>query len=398
MSQTTFHFVAIPRQYWEDMRPGSLGFLAAEALSSERRLAKEINLAGENNRYAQLCRRLEEEAFRLSGLQWYNELEHLRSAIQSGSCGMVSVEQSYLQIVWSSLLHPAWERFGSSFFVPGHVETHRHAFDLWARQQSLSDHPAVIARKAFLENLSANGAGFVELQLHCMPGNVSSKFAPWFPLAHVNDAHVALAAADVGASTAGIGSRFIVQLRSQITDALINGSPVNFGNQASHDAITECLHEFVYSQSKAHNSGHVRVAYADGSEAEPFPVLCLPQVTVSAASKVIRVALLSMRHLSLDAEIDFCWFRNREVSRSWSLAEADAFCHRETLRQLRESTMNAPLHMILYHTGFEPACIGFYRALVEYISERRKRSEPSNISVEPRFFRGRSYEAGSIWA
>jgi hypothetical protein len=398
MSQVTFHFAAIPRQYWEDMSPGSLGFLSAEALSSERRLAKEINLAAENNRYAQLCRRLEEEAFRLSGFQWHKEIKHLRSAIESGSCGLVAVEQSYLQIVWSSLLHPAWERFGRSFFVPGHVEAHRHAFNLWASKQSLSDHPAVIARNAFLENLASCGAGFVELQLHYMPGIVSAKFETLPRLAHVPAAQAVLGTADVVAPAAGIDCRFRAQLRKQITDALLYGSPVSFGNQASHDAITECLHEFVYAQSKGHASCRVRVAYADGSEAEPFPVQCLPQVTASAESKVIRVALLSMRHLSLDAEIDFCWFRNREVSRSWSLAEADAFCHRETLRQLRELTVNSPLHIILYHTGFEPACIGFYRALVEHISERRQRDKPSNISVEPLYYRRRRYEAGSIWS
>ncbi len=398
MSLATFHFAAIPRQFWADLNPGCLGFLATESLSSERRLEKEINLAAENARYAQLCRRLEEEAFRLSGFRWHSELAQLRSALQSSTCGLVAVEQSYLEIVWSALLNPAWDRFGRSFFVPDHVETHRHAFDLWARQQALTDHPAVIARKSFLDIVAACGAGFVEFQLHCMSGNVSGLFAPWRPLAQVPVEQVTLAAANGGAVSGVIGGKFRTQLRNQITDALKSGSPICFGNQASHDAITECLHEFVYAQNQANAPCRVRVAYADGSEAEPFPVLCLPQASAVVASKVIRVALLSMRHLSLDTEIDFCWFRNREVSRSWALAEADAFCYRETRRQLSEAAVKTPLHMILYHAGFEPACVGFYRGLVDHLAERRQRGEPPNISVEPRFFRGNRYEAGSIWA
>ncbi len=398
MSITTYHFAAIPRQFWEDLKPGRLGFLAAEALSSERRLEKEINLATESNRYAQLCRRLEEEAFQLSSFRWHVELPQLRTALQSGTCGLVAIEQSYLEIVWSALLHPAWERFGRSFFVPDQVETHRHSFALWTRQMSLNDHPAVIARKSFLDIASACGAGLVEFQLHSMPGNNPRAFPPWHPMTQVRVEKVTLAAVNGGEVLEGLGGKARTQLRSQITDALKSGYPVCFGNQASHDTITECLHEFVYAQNQANTPSRLRVVYADGSEAEPFPVLCLPQGTTIVESKVIRVALLSMRHLSLDAEIDFCWFRNREVSRSWALAEADAFCYRETMRQLREATMKAPLHMILYHTGFEPACVGFYRGLVDYLSERRQQDKPSNISVEPRIFRGNRYESGSIWA
>ena len=398
MSVVSFHFAAIPRQYWEDLNPGRLGFLAAEALSTERRLDKEINLASEGVRYAQLCRRLVDEAFLLSKVQWSNDLSQLRSTLQASKCGLMAMDPSYLEIVWSALLNPVWERFGRSFFTPDQVKAHRHAFVLWARQHSLDDHPAVIARTTFLDAVDSFDAGLVEIQLHSMSGKLSASFAPWKPLAQLPVEQVTLDAADVGAVSGGNSGKFTAQLRSQFTDALRNGSPVCFGNQAPHDVITECFHEFVYAKNQANARCCVRVTYADGSEAEPFPVLCLPKATEPVGSKIVRVALLSMRHLSLDTEIDFCWFRNREVSRSWALAEADAFCYQETRRQLCENAQATPLHMILFHTGFEPACIGFYRGLVDYISERRQRGERPNISVEPRFYRGSRYETGSFWA
>lgn len=397
MSLAVFYFAAIPSPYWADFSPGRLGSLAAEALNSERRLDKEIGLATESARYVQICRRLEEEAFRLSRPYWSDDLSQLDSALQASACSLVDAEPNYLEIVWLALINPACERFGRSFFTPDQVDTHRHAFDQWARQQSLSDHASVVFRKSFLDVAANRGAGFVELQLHGMHGSNSGMFAPWSRQARVPVVQVAFADA-VAAATGASTNRFRLRLRSEIKHCIETGAPVCLGNQAPHDVITECLHEFVYSQNGFNEPYRLRVAYSDGSEAEPFPVCCLPRPGASAVGRVIRVALLSMRHLSMDVEIDFCWFRNREVSRAWALAEADAFCHRETRRQLAEATAKAPLHIILYHTGFEPACVGFYRGLVEHFLEMSNRGQGSTVSVEPRFFRGSGYDAGSIWA
>ena len=133
----------------------------------------------------------------------------------------------------------------------------------------------------------------------------------------------------------------------------------------------------------------LRVVYADGSEAEPFPLFCLPRAGAGSKNSVspLRVALMSMRHLELDSEIDFCWFRNREVSRTWTLAETDSFCFDATREQLRDSLALGDLAMHLYHTGFEPAVLGFYRGLVHTLLALKQKPQSPSLSITPYYLR-----------
>ena len=78
---------------------------------------------------------------------------------------------------------------------------------------------------------------------------------------------------------------------------------------------------------------------------------------------------MSMRHLQIDRVVDMAWFRNREVARWPGLGEADEFCFSYSLDQLRSlaalsQRLHQPIELHVYHTGFEPASMGFYRALV----------------------------------
>jgi len=141
------------------------------------------------------------------------------------------------------------------------------------------------------------------------------------------------------------------------------------------------------------------VAYTDGSEATPFPLFCLPQLdsNIVPSENLLRVALMSMRHLELDPEIDFCWFRNREVSRTRTLAETDQFCFDTTLEQLKDSLQSGDLTIQIFHTGFEPAVIGFYRGVVKVLLDMQKQTSLS-LNVIPYYFRGENdYQTGSLW-
>lgn len=399
MSIAWFHYAAIPRQHWADMAPGRLGYLAVDALGIERRLDKEINLASESARYVQICRRLEEEAWRLTGIGWVSDVAQICEMLKADRAVLFAADTNYLEIIWKSLLTPAWERFGRGFFPPQHLETHRHAFDTWARTSGVGGHPAVVARSSVLTALADYGAGLVELQWHGLSGTTFGHFPAWQPptqKAILADPVFSPADTEPHATDHGVG-KMGQYLRQQIAGALRNGSPVCFGNQAPHDVIAECLHDFVYGQSQNPGPASFRVVYADGSEARPFPVLCLDSQQLEPSVSVLRVALISMRHLDLDTEVDFCWFRNREASRSWTHAEADEFCYKETRRQLVELMSCGPLRLILYHTGFEPACLGFYRGLVETILERLNQNQPVQLQVEPRYLRGCRYDSGTVW-
>ena len=144
------------------------------------------------------------------------------------------------------------------------------------------------------------------------------------------------------------------------------------------------------------------MTYVDGSEAAPFPIFCLPRPDESAGHETdimpLRVALMSMRHLELDPAIDYCWFRNREVSRTRTLAETDHFCFNATVSQLRDSLSLGDLSVHMYQTGFEPAIVGFYRGLVKTLLELRQKESDLRVSVLPLYFRGgENYQSGSDW-
>ena len=155
-----------------------------------------------------------------------------------------------------------------------------------------------------------------------------------------------------------------------------------------HEVSTEILAEFV-SAAEGMQPGFIRVVYGDGSEARPFPLRCLSLAKVVSPSEVIlKATLLSMRHLEIDRLVDFAWFRNREVSLIRPLADADSFSFEYSQRQLAELRAVYPqtrVELHIYHTGFEPAVLGFYRALTLTLQQGRW------ITVVPHYFRG---EAG----
>jgi hypothetical protein len=176
---------------------------------------------------------------------------------------------------------------------------------------------------------------------------------------------------------------------------------VNFSNQP-HETITEVLREFITTRnSKASKPTYIQVVYADGSRGRPFPLACIPiredeEARIFQRVTPLRIALLSMRHLALDHDVDMAWFRNREVSKARAFGETDEFCYKQTVRQLQESRQEGPLLIHMYQTGLQPAVLGFYRAVIEEILDREGTS--NHLRVVPFYFRksGR-YVEGKHW-
>jgi len=100
----------------------------------------------------------------------------------------------------------------------------------------------------------------------------------------------------------------------------------------------------------------------------------------------------------MDSDIDYYWFRNREVSRTRTLAETDQFCFDATVTQLRDCLAIGDLQMHLYHTGFEPAVLGFYRGLIQTLIHLRGQGGKPAVAVRPFYYRGAdNYEPGTVW-
>jgi hypothetical protein len=413
MSSSRFYLCAVPQPAWTqaDNQYGvDIVRFVDDALGCERRISKEVNLENEFSRYTLTCQRLEQEIARSGRIRQANNTQEFRQVLQAGQFPAQAMYPGYLALLSRTQETPGWERLGTSFYPPDTINQHRHAFKLWAEQQGLGDTPVIRQRLTFLEWVQKNSCGLVELQSGFQP--VSAEYQE-----QLNQySYVAPDLDDDGFievpkfETTGMAVEFFGTkgrkqhlaniLRKQIREALQIGEAVTFGNQAPHDVITQVLHEFVFVPPEtAVRPISLRVAYTDGSEAPPFPLFCLPQSKSETVSheNLLRVALMSMRHLELDPEIDFCWFRNREVSRTRTLAETDQFCFDLTQEQLKDSMQPGDLAIHLFHTGFEPAVIGFYRGLVTVLLNL-KNQPSSRLSVTPFYFRGDDgYQSGSVW-
>lgn len=414
MTSSLFYLCAIPRVVWED--PGnSYGInivqFVHDALGCERRIAKEINLENEFDRYTLTCQRLEQEVLRSGRLRQVGERTQFHATLESWGIPMQVLSADYLALLSRIESPDMWGRLGSSCFPPDGIAEHRHAFIAWTTKQGLGDNPVVVQRRQFYEWVEEAECGVVEMQ--------TSFHAP---NEYANEPTIQRYMRDTDESadyieipefeTTGLALEFFGEkgrkqhlakiLRQQIRDALLAGEPITFGNQAPHDVIVQVLHEFVFVSPDTIRPTELRVTYVDGSEAAPFPVFCLPRSDEAAGQETaimpLRVALMSMRHLELDSAIDYCWFRNREVSRTRTLAETDQFCFNTTISQLRDSLSLGDLSVHLYQTGFEPAIVGFYRGLVKTLLESRKKDTGHRVSVLPLYFRGgENYQSGSYW-
>lgn len=413
MSSSRFYLCAVPHPVWEqadNLYGVNIVRFVEDALGCERRISKEVNLENEFSRYTLTCQRLEQEIARSGRIRQANNLQEFQQVLQAAQFPTQAMHPGYLILLSRTQDTPGWERLGSSFYPPEVINQHRHAFRLWAEQQGVSKTLIVRQRLDFLEWVENAGCGLVEIQtcFHLSSVQQQELFAQYgYAAADTNENRLVdipefettgLAVEFFG--TKGQKQHLANILRKQIREALQTGEAVTFGNQAPHDVITQVLHEFVFvPPGSATRTISLRVAYADGSEATPFPLFCLPQPDTSNISteNVLRVALMSMRHLELDSEIDFCWFRNREVSRTRTLAETDQFCFDTTVEQLKDSLQLGDLTIEVFHTGFEPAVIGFYRGLVQILLNLQKQAM-SRLIVIPFYFRGNDgYQSGSIW-
>lgn len=409
MTISKFYLCAIPKPYWSS----NIITLATDALNCERRIAKEVNLRDEYSRYTLICKQIEQTIIQSGKIGWikdnYGEFPHIIEAERFPATGL---SDGYLSILSRLLENPlAGDRLGASFFPPEHVAEHRENFTQWANQQGLSTSPIIQQRLAFFACAVNSGCGIVELQTGFMPAQVDYSLLTQYRGSQAETEESTkyieiprFEMTDLDRELFGEKSKkqkLLHILIEQIQDALPNNEPVSFGNQAQHDIITEALNFFVYVPiDRPLTPTMLRIAYSDGSEAEPFPVLCLHRSSdskVPAFSNPLKFSLMSMRHFELDPEIDFCWFRNKEVSKTRTLAETDDFCFNATLSQLVESLKQGNLLMYMYQTGFEPAVIGFYRGLVHHLMKLRS-SPTSSLRVIPMYFRGgKIYQEGKYW-
>jgi hypothetical protein len=95
--------------------------------------------------------------------------------------------------------------------------------------------------------------------------------------------------------------------------------------------------------------------------------------------------------MDLDTDTAGYWFRNRLVSVSdRTMADTENFCYRQTLSRLPELTELGVTRLEIVHTGYEPASIGFYRAVADYVHK-------VPLTVAPYYYLDKKYVSGAEW-
>lgn len=413
MITTQFTLCAVPSVAWEqDIQWGdhtiAIRSFVADALSIERRLGKGANLENERARYNLCCARLE-VAPKLPLHVPVSEPDAFRSALNAARLPVCFVSAGYLDaidlMVRKAALKSMEMRLGATFFPPNAVEAHIEAFSSLAAEMGLADHADVQRRIVFFRFARQFACGVIELQDPYQFEQDVTVSASQIALEEPAPPEFQAMELDEGAFD-NEGRNAAEILRERVEDALRHArqgraGAVNFSNQP-HNVITEVLNEFAYSESgRVEEPVSIQVIYTDGSQGKPFPLRCLPRrnpddLAHLAQAQPLRAAMLSMRHLGMDRDVDMAWFRNREVSKARAFSETDEFCYVQTQKQLQQSRFGGDLRLFFYQTGLQPAVIGFYRALIEELLHRA--GSPPSIEVIPHYYRGKAgYRQGQPW-
>lgn len=414
-------FFVVPFQFWQkspSLDPGSVNALLLETISLRRRISKGANQDAERSRYSVCLSDLEMRREFSKSPQKVASLHEISKSATGNEIEAFHLPDAYFDLM--ALAHiERLERqseleasdvgivgteLGTSVIPPTHALA--HAEEVLRFSNTLNAHPDLKKlaheRAEIFKTLAKANAGAVEIREELNNVDVPPPeriIRQDTPSIKVEDRIPTMISAKGRKKMAD-------RLRLQIENALKSGEKVNFSDQP-HEVNTEILAEFLhYEGSAAMNK--VRVVYADGSEAKPFPLRSLVKpesITIPSASTQdgvieLKFALMSMRHLELDPFVDRAWYRNKEVSVTRPLAETDDYCFQYSMNELdelrevyaHEISAGTRLLLRMFHTGFEPAALGFYRAVVKELSARR-----NWFCVMPHYFRGGSrFETGKI--
>lgn len=422
MSRFSVQFCIVPGNWWgADSPQPEFAQMAGEALAIERRLPKGVDVERERSRHAICARRIEQIV--RSACLFPRESAQYSQIVLSGQPVAGRLEDNYLVLIDKMTAavneNLAWQayRIGASFFPPSDpnepfsLAQHIRGFEHLARLLKLDQDPQIKQRLSLLRWADQQKCGVVEA-IEIYPADLQQGSGP------VVHTQTSIRLDDL-IEKKSLGDGWISidpdhplddqQRRSQReimiaeVERALRGNGVANINNYSHLVITDVLHDFVFTQAVT-TPRPLKVVYEDGSQGHPFPLFSLPQPGPEIAQRFaavlpLRVAMLSIRHMEMDREVDMAWFRNTEASlRRSCYADTDFFCYQETLRQLKTLGAQEPILIHLYQTGLEPAVVGFYRALVEYYLI--KDSNKAQVAVIPRYFRGLGveYRSGSLWA
>jgi hypothetical protein len=187
------------------------------------------------------------------------------------------------------------------------------------------------------------------------------------------------------------GRRAVARRFQQQIARVIEGAPDAkiAPSGVSNSVLTEGLREYV--AGSAGERIDAPVLYRDGSSGRAFPLRALKFAEMSAPLRLLRFALLSIRHTEMDVEVDGAWLRNTDVSRVRPAGDTDELVYETSRKQLEILSEGEPVTIFMYQTGLETAVVGFYRALTDHLLDR-----PGSVAVVPMYFRRQRRASRSV--
>jgi len=245
------------------------------------------------------------------------------------------------------------------------------------------------SNKWFLKEIETQECGFILLP-DIYPENPSKSSAfssPAFSDQRIESQNIAIAFGENiefnPISPIEIENEMII-FKQEVEQSLRNNTPVNVGSY-HHPVLTEGLHHFIYSENI---NGKIGIIYEDNSQSKDYPIkhrmMRSALIDEAESKQPLRCALMSIRHMEMDAVVDIAWFNNRETSlKGVPSSQIDEVCYKRSLElflNLPKDHLNA---IWIYQTGFQPPIISFYRALIEIL----ERGSP-RVAVKPMIFQG----------
>jgi hypothetical protein len=424
-----FLLFVVPSSFWED-RPRATPPTADELLREQLREAKAlrervqkgVNLEAERTRLTDVLGRIEAELLgRNADPRPAWEESALREELALGRFPALELDDGYLQLLAACEFARAAARtpgittpadphaLGESIYREDQIGPHLGCLE--KELAALSNLPAEAAkaaeaRTAFYELVhGVCKHGVVELQV--VQDNKGLTAPPPRPISRpVVSTEPPFSPDPEAARDRSRRKEMVNRMHLEVEAAVKQfrvdglGGKVSASNQP-HEVSTDVFGEWLKMQGPP---ARVRIVYADGSEAAPFPLCLGSRPKPTAPPRTIKAALMSMRHLDIDRVVDLAWYRNREVSQSRSLAESDEFCFRYSLAELEKlaalsADIGRPIRLEVYHTGFEPASVGLYRAVAAVLAKddtfqagwAKKHAEKNPdpwLVVVPHYFKG----------
>lgn len=161
----------------------------------------------------------------------------------------------------------------------------------------------------------------------------------------------------------------------------------------TNSVLTETLRREAAQQPGKHPV-ELPVRYVDGSTGPVFPLRAMPMLDHEPEGwRLLAFTLLSIRHVEMDEIVHGAWFRNARISGRRPQGLTDEVAYQTSRRQLLLLDPKRPTLIHLYQTGFEPAVMGFYRALLHHLAEH-----PHSVAVTPYYYRSSgSFSKGTSW-